>query len=460
MLEQLVTPPSASHIPLLKYILNIALMLFIPYLCMLMGASISSLLFGYMAKTKRPGQKAEANAFYLKFSRDIIERLTITKNAEFALGIIPVLSILFSYAQLMYAARTITIGMMALSVIIFIAAFVLIYRYRTSFRIENVLNAYKSVASPTKERLHKKTEEEIREFEENLLKTKHTSGLTGTILLFLAAYIFTGSMQLTLDPYRWQQINNILALLFSWTTFSNFLTLLAASGLMTGGAILFYFFRWQGGMEIVEEQLDYAKFVKKFAVTLSFASGIILPLLLFYNFIYLPQVALSPSVFSFMVLTLTAILLLGGFLYYEVKYQETRFAVPVFLLTLLVLFLNIIKDQTAFGNAMAEQTQMIIQKAEELENEKKGKIVLAGGLSGEEIYKQKCASCHKFDTRLVGPPHNQVVPKYGGNVQKLADFILSPAKVDAGYPPMPAPGLKPKEAQAVAKYLIEMVGKK
>lgn len=460
MLEQLVTPPSANHIPLLRYILNIALMLFIPYLCMLMGASVSSLFYGYMAKRKRPGQKAEANALYLKFSRDIIERLTITKNAEFALGIIPVLSILFSYAQLMYAAKTITIGMMALAVIIFIAAFVLIYRYRTSFRIENVLNAYKSLASPTKEGLHRKTEEEIKEFEENVLKTKRTSGLTGTLLLYLGAYTFTGSMQLAADPYKWGEINNVLALLFSWTTFWSFLALLAAAGLMTGGAILFYFFKWQGGLEDIVVNAAYGKFVKKFAAILSFVSGTILPLLLFFNFIFLPEAALSTSVFSFMVLTLIAILLLGGFLDYEIKYQETRFAVQVFLLTLFILFLNIIKDQAAFGNAMAEQTVLIIQKAEELENEKKGKIVLAGGLSGEEIYKQKCASCHKFDTRLVGPPHDQVVPKYGGNVQKLADFILSPTKVDPGYPPMPAPGLKPKEAQAVAKYLIEKVGKK
>jgi cytochrome c len=48
-----------------------------------------------------------------------------------------------------------------------------------------------------------------------------------------------------------------------------------------------------------------------------------------------------------------------------------------------------------------------------------------------------------------------VLPKYAGNKEQLVAFIRNPVKVDPAYPPMPNPGLKPNEADAVAAYLLE-----
>jgi cytochrome c len=76
-------------------------------------------------------------------------------------------------------------------------------------------------------------------------------------------------------------------------------------------------------------------------------------------------------------------------------------------------------------------------------------------VNAEEIYQVKCASCHKWDQKLVGPPHNEVLPKYVGKEQQLVAFIRNPVKVDPAYPPMPNPGLRPNEAEAVANYLLE-----
>ena len=57
----------------------------------------------------------------------------------------------------------------------------------------------------------------------------------------------------------------------------------------------------------------------------------------------------------------------------------------------------------------------------------------------------------------MGPPYQETVPKYNGDVQKLADFVFSPTQNNPGYPPMPNQGLKKKEAVAVAKFLIDSV---
>ena len=76
-------------------------------------------------------------------------------------------------------------------------------------------------------------------------------------------------------------------------------------------------------------------------------------------------------------------------------------------------------------------------------------------INAAEIYQVKCASCHKWDQKLVGPPHMEVLPKYVGKEAQLVAFIRNPGKVNPDYPPMPNPGLKPNEAEAMAKYLLE-----
>ena len=61
---------------------------------------------------------------------------------------------------------------------------------------------------------------------------------------------------------------------------------------------------------------------------------------------------------------------------------------------------------------------------------------------------------------LLVHAHFDVLPKYVGKEAQLVAFIRNPVKVDPAYPPMPNPGLKPQEADAVAKYLLEEFAKK
>jgi hypothetical protein len=81
---------------------------------------------------------------------------------------------------------------------------------------------------------------------------------------------------------------------------------------------------------------------------------------------------------------------------------------------------------------------------------------------GQELFEQKCAACHKFSERYVGPPLADVMKRRtptfmmnmmlnpGGMVERhpetkklLADFLV----------PMPNQGLTPDEARQVFEYL-------
>ena len=154
------------------------------------------------------------------------------------------------------------------------------------------------------------------------------------------------------------------------------------------------------------------------------------------------------------------LLLLFNFLYPMIKNSDTGFSTIVFVLIFMVFTFNIIKDQAVLGNALRDHTEEITKKAEENEKEAKTKTMTAGGISPDAIFNSKCSACHRFDVKLVGPPYQQTVPKYNGNVQELAGFIFNPVKKNPDFPPMPNQGLKKKEALIMAQWLMDKVGGK
>ena len=81
-------------------------------------------------------------------------------------------------------------------------------------------------------------------------------------------------------------------------------------------------------------------------------------------------------------------------------------------------------------------------------------------ISGEEIFKGRCIACHSFDKKIVGPPYKETLVKYEGNIERLAEFIHNPQKIDPEYPPMPNQGLKPSEAKVVAEYILNTYNEK
>ncbi len=449
--DELVIPASENHIMLLKYMLTISLLLFIPYISMMLGATFISTHFSKKGKN-------EGNSLYLRFAKDIIEKLTITKSAELALGTIPVLSTFFAYAQLLYTAKTISVGMLALAVVLFIISFVFIYKYRNTFKLEGIMNAFKSISGKDALKSENDSVAEIKDFEQNISSTNSLSGTVGKWLLLTASYIFAGSMALASSPDKWAHVGNVLQIIFSWQTLFNFGALISLAGIITGGAIMFYFFTWDGGLKNMTE--EYAAIVKNTAGKIALGSGILFPLMLMISYAYLPMESQSPTVFYYTVVVLIIFLIAGNYIYAMFKNSDTGSATAVFVLVFLLVFFNVIKDQLAFANAIHENTKEITKIAVEEEKIVKSKTMQSTGIDAEAIFNQKCSACHKFDQKLVGPPYNDVVMKYNGDAQKLAEFIFNPQKIDPAYPPMPNQGLKKKEANAMAQWLINKVTKK
>jgi cytochrome c551/c552 len=334
-----------------------------------------------------------------------------------------------------------------------------VYSYQNTFQIESLIETFKDISGLDKHELETKVPEEINDYEFDLLNTNSNAGLWGLVLLILTTLFFAGGTSIALNSDRYPDFQNIAQMFLSGSSFINFLFILVFSIAATGVAILFFFFGWQGGMHDMER--EYADFAKEIGGKIAFGGAALLPIFLFLSFFFIPKIALSGSVFMYTGLAFIATLLLCNFIYAVIKNSDTKYISAAFYVLILSVGFIVMKNEVAFGVAVQKNLIAVNQKALELEAERKSKTVSTAGIDGEEIYNRVCAACHKFDVKLVGPPYQQTVPAYNGDVKKLSAFILKPVKKNPEYPPMPAPPLKPKEADAVSQYLIDKVsGKK
>ncbi|MEO8446272.1 MAG: c-type cytochrome [bacterium] len=451
-LDNLVIPATTQHLNLLKVILVLSMLIFLPFFGMLLGGTAFSVIFNaYGRKIK--------NKLFVRLAKDIIDKLAINRFVGVGLGVIPMLSITFCYAQLLFEKEVISVSLLFVATLFMTISVTFIYSYQNTFQIERLIETFKHISGLDKRELDTRIPEDIADYEFDLMNTNSNSGLYGFILLLLTALFFSGGISIALFTDKYQDFQNIAQMFLSSATLFNFLFIIVLSITVTGSAILFFFFSWQGGLYDMDPV--YSNFVRKIAGNIAFTGAAILPIFLFLSFISIPNVALSGSVFVYTGLAFVSILLLCNFLYAVIKNSEMKYISAAFYVLILSFGFIIMKNEAAFGIASHKHFVEINLKAEELEKQKKSKTINTAGVNGEEIYTRICSACHKFDVKLVGPPYDQTVPAYNGDVKKLAAFIMNPVKKSPDYPPMPNPGLKPKEADAVAQYLIEKVsGKK
>lgn len=441
-LNEIVIPANDTHLQVLKFVLFISLALFLPYMGATIGGTIFSVYFNRKGKNNR-------RTIYYRFACDILDKLIFGKGVGLGLGVVPVLSATFVYMQFMYETKAAVVGLMIVSTILYYLGITLVYKYKSNFDIEEVVDSLKSVIESDKH--EGQIPEEVKEYEAGLKQVKSTFGGWGLVCLIVASLFFVGGTTLIANPSAWEHASPIIYL-FSIPVLINFLFFICASLAFTGIAVLFYFFGWQGGIK--DRSDNYKAYVKKFAGSLAFYSTIILPVLFLASFLTYHTHAFSSSLFIIGALALGTILLTANFLYALIRNSEIKYSGAMFYLMIATFSLISLKDVSAINGALKEQFHKVHILAEEYEKKHNKVAVVDTGISGEEIFNAKCSACHKFDQKLVGPPYKETVPKYNDNVKKLAAFIYNPVKVNPDYPAMPNQGLKPKEAEAVAQYII------
>ena len=443
-LDKLVLPQSAEHIELLHYILVLVLALFVPFISIIFGGTFASIYYGKkFRKTKV--------LYYKKFSKDIIEYVTVNNGVGVILGIVPLLTLIFIFAQLFHTSQIQSVSFLALSFAFVIVALFMIYTYRYSMMLTNVFDSINLNLNSDKD-----AEEDYRKIKAKSSYLSLNYGKSGLVLLFIGIWFYVAAITSATTFTSWN-FPGFITSLAAPKVLLNLLIFIAFAFTLTNAAILFIHLYWNDSKK--DEDAAYTKFVKDAASKAGLKASIILPILIAINLFSFPENNLSGSIFIYAVISILLIFLAYHFFYMIQIKNDYRFGSLIFFILILASTAFIIKDQKAMTNATKYHSLVLSNEYDKILAELKGEGTVAV-LSGKEIYDVRCASCHKFEQKLVGPAHFEVLPKYVGKQSQLVAFIRNPIKVNPAYPPMPNPGLKPQEAEAVAKYLLEEFAKK
>jgi len=443
-LDKLVLPQSAQHIELLHYILILVLALFVPFISIIFGGTFASIHYGKkFRKTK--------TLYYKKFSKDIIEYVTVNNGVGVVLGLVPLLAAILIFAQLLHTAQIQTISFLALSFAFLLVGLFMIYTYSYSIVLSNVFDSVNLNAN-----IDRDAEEDYRKIKAKSSYLSLNYGKSGLLFLFIGIWFYVAAITSATSFTSWNFPGFITALAAP-KVLLNLLIFIAFAFTLTNAAILFIHLYWKDSKK--DEDAAYTKFIKDAASKAGLKASIILPILIATNLFSFPEANLSGSIFIYAVISILLIFLAYHFFYMIQIKNDYRFGSLIFFILILASVAFIIKDQKAMINATNSHSLILSTEYDRILAELKGEGTVVA-ISGKEIYDVRCASCHKFEQKLVGPAHFDVLPKYVGKEAQLVAFIRNPGKIDPAYPPMPNPGLKPQEADAVAKYLLDEFAKK
>lgn len=435
-LDKFVLPQSAEHIELLHYMLLLVLFLFIPFVSLIFGGTLFSIF--YKRKYEKGGDRN-----YEILAKEFINTSTINKSIGIILGVVPLIGMILIFAQLLSQSETYTLSYLTISFLFLLVGIILIYTYRYSL-------SFSQMFGPVRQSPNESLQDDFLTFKTSSIKLASKTGRNGLVFLFLSIWFFTAGLTGAshFDSVKFSFIGG----LFSSAVIIRLFLFIFFSLAFAGSTLLFSFFYWEGGNKKYSDESK--NFVKEHVSKVTLSSAILLPLFILLSLINIPAELLSGSIFGFSVISLVLIFLSYHSIYSLTKGTVMNAGGVVFYSLLFALLSLTIKDQLIISNATKTHSLILASQYDKYLADLKGETGIVA-VSGQDIFNTRCSACHKFDVKLVGPPYKETLPKYEGKIAQLIAFIKNPVKVNAAYPPMPNPGLKPNEAEAVAKYILE-----
>lgn len=431
-LDKFVIIQSADNLNLLYYILILAYLILLPFLCLVSGASVLSLIYN------RKGRKTN-NSYYIKFSTDLINLALFNKTIIVTLGVVPVISILFSYLQLFHNYNTAISGWAFFMLVLITTGLILLYIYKYTSQINSLIeNAGAS--------------EEIISFKQGNTRLNRKSAWWGVILIYLSLLLISACIEYSYGNVHLDQNTDFFTSLFSLPVLLKFILVIILSFALTSAGILFYYFNLK--KESAEYEKEYLEFVGKKSLTIGIISVIALPMLIVLHLLLLPYFTITGTTFSISLVIVLLLLLSVHYYYVMIKERSKTYITHIVFIIILITSLIVIQDQNSYKTSSQKQVVTLSSEYDKMLAgiaEKSGK---SAPISGKDIFDGRCSACHRFDQKLVGPAYKDVLPKYEGKRDQLINFILNPVKVNPSFPPMPNQGLKQKEAEAIAEYIM------
>ncbi|MFW6371493.1 MAG: c-type cytochrome, partial [Bacteroidota bacterium] len=290
----------------------------------------------------------------------------------------------------------------------------------------------------------------------------------GIFSFLLIPFIFLANINLMLFPEQWGEVNGFFEALTLPNVFPRYFHFITASMAITGLFLAWWFGRksFDGGP--IFQTLSKIQIKKQMLNLTLIATGmqfIFGPLL----FLTLPSQGISWTLFWLIMGGVTIAVIVMVQLWKLINNEGTlngkRFYMVVGLFTVLVAFMGTGRHVYR-ANALETHRQMMAERtaahweAVKLAHEN---LLLpqeaaehGTGVRGQNLFQTNCAVCHAPDTRLVGPPMNEITPLYKDNPEQLKQWIKEPGRKRMDYPPMAGfPHFSDEQLTEVAEYMLK-----
>ena len=423
MMQNLIILPSADHLKLLDVLAILMLLIHIPYMGIVLGSTAISLFFAIK-------DKIQASERTQRLGRDVLEIVPLHIPVFFMLGALPLLTLMLIYSEWFYQTSLQITNYFGFVIGTTVVGLLFVYIYST-----------------------------FRKKGNNITYFTLGIGCVGLLILKNAYYVLISTLTIFLFPEYWSILDLPLPVVYSWNAVARFMIFIISCCALTGLGILFFWF-YQKKKEFDEV---YGKFVKIFASALAMVGVFLLPACMLWNIGTMPTASFSTLMFIFYAIIFLLLAIVGYLLFRIISEPQFPVSAKSFVLFIFVIFFLITTDELAKENVNRGHVIVLSDKAElvkeQMEDKRTAGMKVTADLGlGEQIYKNKCSTCHAFDHKVVGPSHNEVLPKYVNDQETLKKFIRNPWKVNPSYPQMPAQGLNKKEVESVVAYMMKHIG--
>jgi cytochrome c len=371
-----------------------------------------------------------------RVSAAIAATITVNKSLAVVLGVAPLLTISVLYTAQFYSSSTLLGTAWLLVIPLVILAFLFTYAHKYSW---DALDRSKGV---------------------------HLALISLACALFLSIpFIFLANINLMLYPEHWRRIVSFWDALWLPNVLPRYFHFVMASLALTGLFFVYYFRRTSGRSDLGSLKVSEVTRVFYGVALAATAAQVLFGLLLFFT---LPAHVVSLRLIGILILVLALVPVALWWLWREVRAEDPgrRFRPIVAVLTVVVSLMVLARHEVreaAVQPHRAKVTAKTVQYEAQVAATQ-GYLLMPGGLGGvpaspgSVIFTRRCASCHSFERRLVGPALNQALAIYRGNPQGLKAWILKPGRKRPDYPAMPPQELPPDELQQLVEYVLQTAG--
>jgi cytochrome c len=271
-------------------------------------------------------------------------------------------------------------------------------------------------------------------------------GTAGLLLLLGTLVLFACGGAALLNPEYWPHLDYNPLHFLSWNALARLLLFLALALPLSGAALL-------SGSQSAPPDLQ--PYLVRRGMLLAVPGLLLLPPGVLFVLVTLPVIARTPLGALLSAAALLVALPLCLQLCHRLREGRGLAGRPLLAAVTLIVLLVGLGDVLSREQVWADGTVLARQTVSAGAEQQPAVPVAQPVGPGAQLFREHCAVCHRFDTRLVGPPLLEVLPRYRGRSDALQQFIRQPVKRDPDYPAMPALELRQEEIAALAAYLLD-----